>query len=183
MGYPPDIDEFIERHFAVTDRDAVYTLLDRSTIRTPRVIRSVLFLSNGRMGLFRHYLAASEEDIREVVTHAECVTGVSEMPMPLRDLSQPFGSERNLAAAELARPMTRAAPPKAAAPAAAGHHRALLRRSFVLGHIRYTVATDQPDRRRVRCFRKERNVVTVVSLPLMFVLEQLAERIEVATAN
>lgn len=48
---------------------------------------------------------------------------------------------------------------------------------FKLGHVIYLVCRQQPSAARVRCYREERNVVTIVNLPLVFVLEQLADEV------
>lgn len=48
---------------------------------------------------------------------------------------------------------------------------------FRLGQIDYMVGRDQPDAACVRCYRKEQNVITIANLPLVFVLEQLADEV------
>ncbi|MCZ6658126.1 MAG: hypothetical protein O7C67_12580 [Gammaproteobacteria bacterium] len=56
-------------------------------------------------------------------------------------------------------------------------HPTLTGRMFKLGHVIYLVCRQQPSAARVRCYREERNVVTIVNLPLVFVLEQLADEV------
>jgi hypothetical protein len=50
-------------------------------------------------------------------------------------------------------------------------------RVFWLGRIRYVVAKQQPDPRLTRCYRLDGKLVSIVRLPLAFVLERLADEI------
>ena len=50
-------------------------------------------------------------------------------------------------------------------------------RVFRLGHVRYVVAREQPNPHLTRCYRMEGRRVSVVQLPLAFVLERLADEI------
>jgi hypothetical protein len=50
-------------------------------------------------------------------------------------------------------------------------------RVFKLGKVRYVVARHQPESHRLRCYRMEGKVVSIVKLPLSFVLEQVADKI------
>lgn len=50
-------------------------------------------------------------------------------------------------------------------------------RGFRLGDVQYMVAHQQAHETRVRCYREYGNVVTIVNLPLIFVLEQLADEV------
>jgi hypothetical protein len=56
-------------------------------------------------------------------------------------------------------------------------HPALQGRVFKLGQVRYVVARHQPDARRIRCYRMDGKVVSIVKLPVAFVLEQVADKI------
>ena len=56
-------------------------------------------------------------------------------------------------------------------------HPDLQGRVFKLGKVRYVVARHQPESRRVRCYRMEDKIVSIVKLPLDFVLEQVADKI------
>lgn len=56
-------------------------------------------------------------------------------------------------------------------------HPSLIGRMFRLGQIDYMVGRDQPDVACVKCYRKDQNVITVANLPLVFVLEQLADEV------
>lgn len=50
-------------------------------------------------------------------------------------------------------------------------------RVFKLGTVRYVVARHQPETHRVRCYRMEGKLVSIVKLPVPFVLEQVADKI------
>jgi hypothetical protein len=50
-------------------------------------------------------------------------------------------------------------------------------RVFWLGRVRYVVAQQQPDPRYARCYRLDGRLVSIVRLPLAFVLERLADEI------
>jgi len=50
-------------------------------------------------------------------------------------------------------------------------------RVFWLGRIRYVVAKQQPDPQLTRCYRLDGKLVSIVRLPLAFVLERLADEI------
>ena len=58
-------------------------------------------------------------------------------------------------------------------------HPDLQGRVFKLGEIRYVVARHQPESRRIRCYRMEGKIVSIVKLPLAFVLEQVADKITI----
>jgi hypothetical protein len=178
-----DIGWFIDRHFHKKDLQAVFDVLEAGVFRTPRVTRSVLFLSNGSLSLLRHYARASVLDVRSVLAHAEHVAGDVEMPMQVRDMSLPLWHERNLASdgsfEGRSEGSTAGETTTKGADRSARHHAYVVNRWFKLGKVDYLVASRQPNSRRVRCFRKARSVVTLVELPLAFVLEQLAERIEI----
>ncbi len=178
-----DIGWFIERHFHKNDLPAVFEVLEASVFRTPRVARAVLFLSNGSLILLRHYARACVLDFRSVLLHAEYVAGDVEMPMQVRDMSLPFWHERNLASGDSVGraegSAAEATTTKRGGDRNACHHAYLVNRCFKLGKVHYLVGSRQPSSIRVRCYRKARTVVTVVELPLAFVLEQVAERIEI----
>ena len=56
-------------------------------------------------------------------------------------------------------------------------HPDLQGRVFKLGQVRYVVARHQPETHRIRCYRMEAKVVSIVKLPVAFVLEQVADKI------
>jgi hypothetical protein len=185
VDFEADISWFIDRHFNRGDLASVYEVLEAGVFRTPRVTRAVLFLSNGSLSLLRHYARASVLDVRSVLVHAEYVAGVSEMPMQVRDMSLPLWHERNRGPESSESSVIRLGfapytPDRSREVASTpNHHPQLVGRRFKLGKIHYLVANRQSNNRRVRCFRKDRNAATLVELPLAFVVEQVAERIEI----
>jgi hypothetical protein len=62
-------------------------------------------------------------------------------------------------------------------------HPDLQGRVFKLGRVRYVVARLQPETQRVRCYRMAGKVVSIVNLPLPFVLEQVADKITLVEAH
>ena len=219
MGvFPEDVVSFIERHFDSRDLPAVYILLESEIIRTPRVMRAVLFLSDGSVSMLQHYIEVCRIDVREVITRAEYVLGVSQEPMLARSMTEPFqeedikesvfttgrfgsmtgqepsaGKEPSAVGEPSAgrepsaggepsadkEPAARAkAVPKRAAARPGPHHQNLINRRFKLGEATYLIASSQPRPLQVNCHRKQSNVIGLVTLPLVFVLEQLAEAVE-----
>jgi hypothetical protein len=181
-----DIVWFIERHFSQNDIQTVYEVLRSEPVRTPRVARAVLFLSNGSLSLLHHYAIACANDVRGVLTHAEYVFGVSEMPMQVRDMTLPFWHERNRGldlrepdSQQNADSTTRNVSQWKSAERSTSQHSHLANRRFALGKIEYFITTNQLRSDRVRCLRQDHNALSVVELPLTFVLEQIAERIEI----
>ena len=182
IDFEKDIGWFIDRHFNRHDVQSVYDVLEPGVFRTARIARAVLFLSNGSLSLLRHYARVCAVDVGGVLVQAEYVAGVSEMPMQVRDMSLPFWHERNLDPRVARTPFVYAklgGGGRTRDLKTTSHHAHLVDRRFTLGRTNYLVAKKQPSSRRVRCFRKERSRVTLVELPLAFVLEQVAERIEI----
>ncbi len=181
-----DIGWFIDRYFSQVDLQSVHDVLEAGVFRTPRVARAVLFLSNGSLFLLRHYARACVLDVRSVLLDAEYVAGDSETPMQVRDMSLPLWHERNRGSGDLSeRTLVNSGVRTSQTPnrlrnadRSTVHHAHLVNSCFTLGKVHYLVATKQPSNDRVRCFRKERTVVTLVELPPAFVHEQVAERIE-----
>jgi hypothetical protein len=62
------------------------------------------------------------------------------------------------------------------------YHTHLMGQVFELGQVLYVVTHNQEYGDRVRCYREEDNVVTAVCLPLVFVLEQLADEVAMEPA-
>ena len=185
-GLPADVVRFVERRFPSIHLVTIYELLSSNAVRTPRVMRSVLFLSNGSLSLLKHFVGRCSHDVAEVLMHAEYMVGIAEEPMAVRDMSLPFHHEANLGAhwenlADDNVAMRR--PRRVRCREDANYHGQLVARRFVLGDATYLVAQSQPHRRLVRCYRKQGNVSRVVKLPLVFVLERLAEHIECRDRN
>lgn len=91
-----DIVQFVHRHFDQRDILKVYRALDLAGITTPRVVRAVLYLAGGRIGMLNHYVECATRNVGELLVWAECETDVSPEPMWVRDMSLPFTHERNL---------------------------------------------------------------------------------------
>jgi nicotinamide mononucleotide adenylyltransferase len=93
-----DIIQFVHSRFSPRDIDTVYATLADADIGTPRLMRAVLFLSEGSVTQLRHYVEMAMRDFRQVLTWAEYVVDVSPEPLWARDMSQPFPHPRNLGA-------------------------------------------------------------------------------------
>jgi len=185
-GIPTDVVQFIERRFAAHQAPTIFELLKDETLATPRVMRAVLYLADGSLSLLKHYIAECQGDLGDVLMRAEYVVGMAEEPMAIRDMSRPFDADQNLGARwQQAAPSedtgaSRSGPRRSIEQDALNYHGYLASRRFVLGNATYLVALAQPHPKSVRCYRKEGKVSRVVKLPLVFVLERLAEHIEIA---
>lgn len=171
-----DIVAFIRTRFRGEDEATVHQLLDNDAVSTPRVQRSVLYLSGGSLSMLKHYVNVASTDVREVILRAEYVLDVAEHPMPVRNMAEPFE--------ESAAPMP---PPRRRRPHPAPGKRdpgsprftpQLAHRRFSLGKVSYVVSARQFSDLNVRCYRHCGHTVSIVSLPLVFVMERLSERIE-----
>lgn len=170
-----DIVAFIRARFRDEDEKTVLQILDNHAVSTPRVQRSVLFLSGGSLSMLKHYVNVASTDVREVILRAEYVLDVAEHPMPVRKMSEPFEQS--------AAPMS----PRRAGPHPAPRSRdigaprftpQLAHRRFSLGKVAYVVSARQFSDLQVRCYRHCGHTVSIVTLPLVFVMERLSERIE-----
>jgi hypothetical protein len=184
---PDDVESFIEHRFDEDDIAIVLKWLDIPELTTPRVMRCVLYLSNGSLSLLRHYIDECVESVGPILLAAEYACGVSDQPMLLRDMSLPFPHRRNLGrycfGEEPETPDRKPArsPERKADGAAVGNGGSaqyLSGQRFYLGEVMYVVARRQPSGGFVRCYRVDGNSMTPVRLPLMFVLERFAETIE-----
>lgn len=184
---PDDIVRFVDRHFHQNDLPAVRAVLQDPVFQTARVLRAALYLSGGSLTLLKHYAAECTADVREVLTRAEYVLGMSEMPMAVRDMSLPF-EETGGATVEPPRLRPRRSNVKALvmklgpkavrSTARTSYHGYIVGWKFTLGDVLYTVASEQPRRDKVWCFRSDRSVTSLVALPLDFVVAHVAESIE-----
>ena len=183
MGeFPDDILQFVERSFAQKNIQTVFGLLAKEELSTPRVMRAVLYLSNGSLTQLRHFVQESTIDVGAILTDAEYIIGVAE---PIRDLSLPFNHERNLEQVDVKRRPTQqnTSPKPKRAQATAHYHPYLAKRRFKLGEAMYSIASTQAHPHYVSCYRQMGKVTSIVTLPLVFVLEQLAERIQIGATN
>ena len=172
MDLPPDVVRYVEMNYPHNAQMKVRDYLD--DLGTPRVQRSVLYLGNGSVSLFEHYANEARSDAREVLLAAEYETQISETPIPMRDMSKPFHHAENLGA--LSRKL-----PKRSGPKQVTYHAELINQRFELGKVRYVVMRKQPSATHVYLRRYKDNTSKVVRLPKMFVLEQFAESIELAS--
>lgn len=182
-GLPDDIVQFVERRFAQTNREPVYRALETAAVSTPRVMRAVLYLSSGSLSLLERYVGECNEDVRGILTSAEYEADVHGEAMHVRDMSLPFTDERNLGKGGFKKNLVVVGQQGASGSPSdpemqPANHAYLVQRSFKLGQATYLVARGQPDPDRVYCYRKNGTVARLVKLPLSFVLEQLAECIE-----
>ena len=175
--------------------------------------------SDGSVSMLQHYIEVCRIDVREVITRAEYVLGVSQEPMHLRSMTEPFQEEdikeavfktgrfgsmsgrepsANKEPSADKEPSANKEPSAVKEPSATGrepavrakagpkrvaarpgpHHQNLINRRFKLGEATYLIASSQPRPLQVNCHRKQANVIGLVTLPLVFVLEQLAEAVE-----
>jgi hypothetical protein len=179
MDFLPDIERFVRQRFRADDYGQVRELLQSPAVSTPRVMRSVLFLSNGSLTMLRHHVRETEEDVRTTLVAAEYTTEVSETPIYLRDMSLPFTDVGNLGPKGCkanAHDDPQSNTPAIESPT--NYHHELSGSIFVLGSAQYSVSDRQSSKDLVTCERCTLQSTTVVRLPLMFVLEQLAETVD-----
>jgi hypothetical protein len=158
--------------------------METAAVSTPRVMRAVLYLSSGSLSLLEHYVNECNADVRGILTSAEYEIDVNGEHMHVRDMSLPFTDERNLGRGGLKKSLIVVGQGASGSRGSTDpglqstHHAYLVQRSFKLGQATYLVARGQPHPDRVYCYRRNGTVARLVKLPLSFVLEQLAERIE-----
>lgn len=180
-----DIVEFIHSSFRPQDVPRVFEILQDNAdlLSTPRVQRSVLFLSGGSLSMLRHYVTTAELNLPEVLIRAEHVLDVATAPMPIRSMAEKFNCFDAGTPADAAEPAATPVPERKA-PRRAGNkglaqgsvgQKLLAGGRFMLRDVEYIVTTEQHHRDRVRCLRLSGNVVSIVHLPLVFVMEQLSE--------
>ena len=172
MELPLDIELFVEQHFRPDDTTRVYHVLDQPHMSTPRVMRAVLFLSNGSLSMFEYFAKQADSDVRDVLLHAEYETEISEEPMFLRDMNLPFPHEQELGSSVS---KIRPKQPPRAAERKLGHHKHLIDLRFDLGRAQYTVLPRQNHASFVACQREDHTGrSTTVRLPLTFVARNCA---------
>jgi len=196
MGrFSEDVVRFIEHKFDADDIQTVYRQLDHPGLTSPRVIRSLLYLSNGSISLLKHYLEERLQQGADIVLEAEYVRGVADKPMRARDMSLPFAHPRNLGRSYLQQPRPTpttavrsphlALPPRGTGRARRDvrqhhlhqHHLHLIGRKYYLGEAKYVVCRNQDRADVVRCYRVKGTTLRMVNLPLAFVLDHIAEEI------
>lgn len=185
---PEDVELFIDQRFDGDDVGVVREWVNIAELTTPRVIRSVLYLSNGSLSLLRHYIGECIESVASILVEAEYTLDVSEQPLLARDMSLPFQHRRNLGRycfGENPEPtvqITRRPPRLGSNTGSVGNERRkghyLSGQRFHLGEVMYVIARHQPSADLICCYRVDGASMTPVKLPLMFVLERFAENIE-----
>jgi hypothetical protein len=178
MDFPTDVVCFVEQRFDIKHADRIFAALKSKELSTPRVMRSILFLANGSMTLFEYFVKMALADVRDLLLQAEYETEVTEQPMLLRNMSLPFTDEENLGAGCLKTAKAKPLKPLRAPRRITCHHPQLANRHFVLGETFYTVMANQPEQHHVFCSRQTSSSSTIVRLPLEFVADQLAEKID-----
>ncbi len=185
MDFLIDIEQFVRLRFGSANYEHVKKLLSQPAVSTPRVMRSVLFLSDGSMSMLKHYISEAEKDVRLVLVDAEYASGISEEPLYLRDMCAPFSDEKNLGAKSCGRHTTnqKRFDTQASAHQKGTHHKNISGSVFYLGEAQYSIVENQSTRAYVNCKRRTAQSTTVVRLPLIFVLEQLAESVEITAVG
>jgi hypothetical protein len=180
--FPIDVVEFVEARFDPNDYAQVFKLLAVDAFSTPRVMRAAVFLADGDLPLLKHYAKSCATDPADVLVRAEFVIGATKEPLCAADFSELYlpGHVPNKLQREAG-----ASPPLAAKPRIrqADHHAHLRDQEFELGKATYVVAGHQPHPQYVHCFRKEGQDSRVVRLPYVFVMDRLAERIVLQSAD
>ena len=183
MGkFPIDVVEFVEARFAPRDFAGVFKVLAAEAFSTPKVMRAALFLADGDLALLKHYARSCATDPADVLVRAEFVIGATEQPLCAADFSELYvpGQVPAKLAADLEKPLPMAATRK---PEQAENHAHLRNKEFELGSATYVVAPHQPHAQYVHCYRKQGENARIVRLPYVFVMERLAERIELKSAD
>ena len=185
----PDIEDFIRHRFALNDIHQVAEILSDPALTSTRVQRAVLYLSDGSLSMLKHFAESARADVRDVLVAAEYALGTDDRPIPVRSMSDPFPELPRLAFTVVSNdpsdepvgpaPSRRFGPMRVDQRTQQGRfHGHLANSTFRLGKVVYVVTAEQFDPRLVRCYRQVGNVVSIVLLPLVFVLEQLSEAIE-----
>jgi hypothetical protein len=180
-----DIREFIHERFPPAEVQSALDLIKDPATSTPRVQRAMLFLANGSLSMLRHYVEFAKTDVREVLIRAEFLTdGSTKHSMRVRNMAEPFCPRQSLVARDVAAVRTanatRPMPPRRVRQRIqqGRFHGALSNQSFQLGDALYVVSPEQQDPHLVRCYRQVGNIVSIVNLPVVFVLELLSEHVD-----
>ena len=194
MGrFPIDVVEFVEARFAPRDFAEVFKTLAQDVFSAPRVMRAALFLADGDLQLLKHYARTCATDPSDVLVRAEFVIGATRDPLCAADFSELYrpgqlagGGPLPGPAPVAARPAQRAKPKvpvsKPGSPQDQRHPH-LRDKEFALGSATYVVASEQPSGQYVYCHRNEGESSRLVRLPYVFVMDRLAERIELKSTD
>ena len=189
-SFPIDVVEFVEARFEPREYAEIFKVLASDAFSSPKTMRAALFLADGDISLLRHYAKTCATDPMDVRVRAEFVIGVSQEPLCAVDFSElylpgqaPAGNQPRPSPTPPARAPGRM--PRARKPAdeQPQHHQHLKDREFQLGNATYVVADKQPHPQYVHCYRKEGAASRMVRLPYVFVMDRLAERIELKSTD
>jgi hypothetical protein len=200
MGrFPIDVVEFVEARFVPREYAGVFKVLAVDAFSSPRVMRGALFLADGDIALLKHYAKTCATDPGNMLVRAEFVLGATEDPLCAEDFSELYlpghaPARRGHLALDhdlpvgvplLTEPQLTKTLPKRANRRVpqSDHHSHLRDREFVLGNVVYVVAAHQPHAQYVQCSRKEGENSRMVRLPYVFVMDRLAERIELTSTD
>jgi hypothetical protein len=89
-----DIHERIKTDFGTNADEAIKLLnnaiLEKNYLKTPRIVRSLVFLSNGHLDKLAKYINSAISDPRDVMFLAEYENYESEKPKHVRDFNNDF---------------------------------------------------------------------------------------------
>lgn len=97
MTLLPDIERYIERKFAASERQAVLDLIGNAVLHDgrppgPRLIRCALLASAGDLAALRRELEQLEIDYRDVILAGEYVRKAGDF-VRIRDLNEPLADD------------------------------------------------------------------------------------------
>lgn len=174
---PIDVVEFVEARFAAKEFAAVFKVLAADVFASRKLMRAALFLADGDMALLKHYAKTGEANPADVLVRAEFVIAATKDPLCAGDFSELYrpGNTPERHGPAKANPL-----PTTERVGTQGHdyHLHLKHREFQLGNATYVVAEEQPTEQYVNCHRTEGANTRLVRLPYVFVMDRLAERIE-----
>lgn len=191
-----DILEFIHDRFEAAVHPSVLDLLAAPVLGTPRVQRAVLYLSDGSLSMLKHYAECARHDVSQVLERAEYVLGIPELALRIRDCRAPMSStyppqdrpaEPSPEVSDRAATGRRGTDPTRCNRHQPGRPRINLEdlrgARFRLGDAHYVVLDEPGPRLLVRCARRCDNVISIMRLPVIFVVEQLSEHIDLTDAE
>jgi hypothetical protein len=176
----PDVLRFVRERFQPEAFDEAISVLHRDALSRPRVQRAVLYLSGGSLAMLEHYAALALRDLDQLLERAEYVLDVAEAPLRIRDFVKSPGDRTGSTASWRERAGPARAPGAPAARRFQIHADQLKGASFYLGMARYVVIGQPDEHLLLPCVRRSDNVMSLMHLPLMFVMEQICEHIDLA---
>ena len=174
---PIDVVEFVESRFAAKEFASVFKVLAQDVFSSRKLMRAALFLADGDLALLKHYAKTGAVNPADVLVRAEFVIQATKEPLCAEDFSELF---RPGALPQRRGPVRSNPLPTTKRVSTQGrdYHLHLKGREFALGNAEYVVADEQPTEQYVNCHRTEGANTRLVRLPYVFVMDRLAERIE-----